>query len=98
MLEELCRLDGVDEKEALRRAVRLAWFARTVPREVVDEVLSPRSSLEDTAWMPTGEVRVNQHGRFVAERISQDGATKWVLADDAEVDAFHSRAGQRGGR
>ena len=91
MLTSLCRLDGVDETEALRRAVRLAFFARIVPDAVVQQVLGHDDPDETGGWRATGEVRVSTRGDLVAERVNEEGASKWVPASEAEIDAYFAR-------
>jgi len=93
MLASLARLDQVDAAEALRRAVRLAFFARTVPEALVQAVLGEGEP--DAGWSATGEIRVSEHGDLVAERRTQDGASKWVPATQAEIDAYFSRKRDR---
>ena len=89
MLRALCDLDTVGPDEALRRALRLAFFARLVPDTVLDDLLGERDP--DADWQPTGEVRVDERGRLVAGRRSREGAEKWVPATAAEVEAWEAR-------
>jgi hypothetical protein len=89
MLATLSRLDTVDENEALRRAIRLAFFARTVPDDLMQQMMG--DSDPEASWRPTGEVRVSVRGDLVAERINDDGATKWVPATAEEIDEYFAR-------
>lgn len=91
MLASLCQLDGVEAPEALRRAVRVAFFARVVTEEVVAGMLGPQDPDAVAGWEPTGEVRVSVRGDLVAERRNRDGATKWVPASEEEIDAYFTR-------
>ncbi|MFK7931578.1 MAG: hypothetical protein AB8H79_25585 [Myxococcota bacterium] len=93
MLSALARLDSVGPTEALRRAVRLAFFARTVPDALVQQVLG--TGEPDEGWRPTGDVRVSEHGDLVVERVNSEGAHKWVPATEDEVQAYFARASQR---
>lgn len=89
MLSTLARLDHVDAREALRRAVRLAFFARTLPDALLQAVLGEDEP--DPDWKATGEIRVSEHGELVAERRSPDGASKWVPATSEEIEAYFDR-------
>lgn len=91
MLATLARLDHVDATEALRRAVRLAFFARTVPDALLQAVLGEGEPDAAAGWSPTGELRVSEQGGMVAERINSEGARKWVPATAEEVDAYFAR-------
>lgn len=89
MLSTLARLDQVDATEALRRAVRLAFFTRTLPDALLSAVLGDEEP--DPDWEITGEIRVSEHGDLVAERRSPSGASKWVPATSEEIDAYFAR-------
>lgn len=93
MLAALARLDSVNAGEALRRAVRLAFFARTVPDALIQQVLGEGEPEEN--WQPTGDVRVSEHGDLVVERVNGEGARKWVPATADEVEAYFARTSQR---
>jgi hypothetical protein len=89
MLASLSSLDTVDESEALRRAVRLAFFARTVPDDILRQMMG--DSDPEGGWRATGEVRVSVRGDLVAERKNDEGATKWVAATPEEVQRYFAR-------
>lgn len=97
MLMELCYLDSVGEAEALRRSIRLAFFARMVPDEVLLHSLGPSQPVEHDpdGWRPTGEVRVSLRGELVAEREHFDGSMRWVAATPSEIEAYFERADRR---
>jgi hypothetical protein len=97
MLQELCQIDSVGEAEAVRRAVRLAFFCRLVPDEVLLQTLQPNppSEYDASVWHPTGEVRVSVRGELVAERLHPDGTTRWVPATPAEVQTYFDRPNKR---
>ena len=95
MLAALARLDQVDDREALRRAVRLAFFARTVPDALIQAVLGEGEP--DSGWSATGEIRVSEHGDLVSERRNGEGASKWVPATQGEIDAYFDRPRARRG-
>lgn len=97
MLGELCHLDNVSESEALRRAIRLAFFCRVVPDEVVLQTVGPNPPVDHdpNGWRPTGEVRVSVRGELVSERVHPDGSTRWVPATQDEIERYFDRGRRR---
>jgi len=97
MLSELCHLDNVSESEALRRAIRLAFFCRVVPDEVILQTVgtTPPVAHDPDGWRATGEVRVSVRGELVSERVHPDGSTRWVPATQEEIELYFNRSSRR---
>lgn len=97
MLQDLAQHDHVHDSEALRRALRLAYFCRLVPEDALMRAVHPPAEgpPEPTEWRTTGEVRVSVRGELVAERMLPDGTTQWVPASPEEVAAYLDRTASR---